>query len=296
MKKSTSQYHLPDIIAMLTLTLTALLLFAACGGPAGAPPPTVPPTTSRTPTGKTATATLSHEPTGTATLTWTPGNKTLVVKMSLTGLAPNSKHPAHIHSGSCTQQGKALYSLNDVVADAHGNATTTTTIKNVSGGIPASSWFINVHNGPGTSPADQDLSIACTDIANTNISTASTQTVDAKFRSAPSSSAGQNVSGTATLSLAGTTLTVTTNLSGFVPNSSHAEHIHSGSCTSQGDVVYQLNPIKADGKGDATTTTGIKNVASIPSSGWYINIHNGTDMNNQTSFDPVACGDVVPGK
>ncbi len=296
MKYRMFQYRIRNGIGFLAVSLAALLLFAACGG-AGAPPAVAPSAASPTgaTNGKTATATLKHVPTGAATLTWTPSDKALVVKTTFTGLAPNSKHPAHIHSGSCANSGSVVHNLNTITADAHGNATTTTTIANISSGIPASGWLINVHNGPGMSPSDQATPIACTDISNTHASTSSTQTVSANFTSAPPASTGQNASGTTQLSLSGTTLTVTTTLSGLAPNSSHDAHIHSGSCTMQGYVVYPLNPIKADGKGNATTTTTIKNVTSIPASGWYINIHNGTTMSNQTSFDPIACGNVKLG-
>ena len=296
MKYRMFQHRIRNSIGFLVVSLAALLLFAACGG-AGAPPAAAPPAASPTgaTTGKTATATLKHVPTGTATLTWTPNNKDLVVKTVFTGLAPNSKHPAHIHSGSCANPGSVIHDLNTITADAHGNATTTTTISNTNGGIPASGWLINVHNGPGMSSADQAISIACADISNTHTSTSSTQTVDTNFTSAPSASTGQNASGMAHLSISGTTLTVTTTLSGLAPNSSHAEHIHSGSCAMQGNIVYPLTTIKADAKGNATTTTTIKNVTAIPSTGWYVNVHNSTDMTNQTSFDPIACGDVKLG-
>lgn len=295
MKYRLFQHRIRNLIGVLTVSLAALLLFAACGG--GAPPTAAPPAASSTgvTAGKSATATLKHVPTGTATLTWTPSNKTLVVKTTLTGLAPNSKHPEHIHSGSCANPGSVVHPLNTITADAHGNATTTTNIPNISGGIPSSGWLINVHNGPGMSAPDQAISIACTDISNPHTSTSSTQTVNANFTSAASSSPGQDANGTAKLSVSGTTLTVTTTLSGLAPNSSHAEHIHSGSCVMQGNIVHPLNTIKADSKGNATTTTTIKNVTSIPASGWYVNIHNGTDMSNQTSFDPIACGDVKLG-
>lgn len=296
MKYRMFQHRIRNVAGLLTVSMAALLLFAACGG-AGAPPAAAPPAATSTgaTTGKTGTATLKHVPTGTANFTWTPNNKDLVVKTTFTGLAPNSKHPASINSGSCTNPGSSVHALNTITADAHGNATTTTTIPNISGGVPASGWSINVYNGPGMSPAPQAASIACTDISNAHTSTTSTQTVNANLSSAPPSSIGQNANGTAQLSLSGTTLTVTTTLSGLAPNSSHDEHIHSGSCAMQGNVVHSLNTIKADSKGNATTTTTIKNVAVIPSSGWYINIHNGTDMNSQTSFDPIACGDITLG-
>jgi hypothetical protein len=35
---------------------------------------------------------------------------------------------------------------------------------------------------------------------------------------------------------------------------------------------------------------------TIPARGWYINLHNSTDLSTQTGFDPIACGDVVLNK
>ncbi|MGH2481590.1 MAG: hypothetical protein ACRDHW_18205 [Ktedonobacteraceae bacterium] len=40
-------------------------------------------------------------------------------------------------------------------------------------------------------------------------------------------------------------------------------------------------------------TTTIQNVTGIPSTGWYVNVHRGTDLSTQTGFDPIACGDVT---
>ncbi|HKO24047.1 MAG TPA: CHRD domain-containing protein, partial [Chloroflexota bacterium] len=73
----------------------------------------------------------------------------------VSGLAPYSVHPAHIHRGtSCSAGGPILYRFPDLKANAQGIATTQTTINARS--IPASGWYINVHQGPG-----MDTSLAC---------------------------------------------------------------------------------------------------------------------------------------
>jgi hypothetical protein len=69
---------------------------------------------------------------------------TLTVKVFLGGLAPGSKHDAHIHSGSCEKQGPVVHNLETVVADADGRAEVETTIKGVES-IPGN-WYINIHN------------------------------------------------------------------------------------------------------------------------------------------------------
>ncbi|HEX2804574.1 MAG TPA: CHRD domain-containing protein, partial [Kineosporiaceae bacterium] len=100
-------------------------------------------------------------------------------------------------------------------------------------------------------------------------------------------------SGTAALSLANGQLTVKITMSGLAPNSAHAAHIHVGSCTNQGAVVHPLTNVTADGNGNATSSTTVAGVTSIPSGQWYVNVHGSTDLNTQTGFDPIACGSVT---
>ena len=108
-------------------------------------------------------------PYGYAFLVWNPMTKNLVVTLSLTGLAPNSTHPSHIHLGNCSMMGPIVYPLNNVVADEHGNAFTTTAISHVAKGIPASGWYINVHQGPGLATPAQMAPIYCGNISNTSL-------------------------------------------------------------------------------------------------------------------------------
>ncbi len=271
------------------LAVVVALLVTACGGSTTSTPATTPTSSSTT-----ATATLKHVPNGTADLSWDPTSHMLKVKIALVGLAPSSTHPSHIHTGSCSNQGGVIYPLQPIVADAHGVASATTMVS-VPKGIPASGWYVNVHNGPGLSPSDQFLPIVCGDVSNASASTTAAQSVHIALSAAPGASAGETVSGTAQLSLSGTTLTVKLTLSGLEPNSAHAAHIHSGSCESQGAVVYPLMPIMADASGSATVMTTIKNVSSIPGSGWYVNVHHSTALSTQTGFDPIACGNVTVG-
>lgn len=279
------------------LAVAVALLVTACGGSTGTPastPTSNPPTATPTSSATTATATLKHVPNGTADLSWDPTSHMLTVKIALVGLAPSSMHPSHIHTGSCSNQGNVIYPLQNIVADAHGVGMATTMVS-VSKGIPASGWYVNVHNGPGLSPSDQFLPIVCGDVSNASISTTSGVSVHITLNAAPGASAGETVSGMAQLSLAGTTLMVKLTLSGLEPNSAHAAHIHAGSCESQGAVVYPLTTVMADASGSATVMTTINNVSSIPASGWYVNVHHSTALSTQTGFDPIACGNVTLG-
>lgn len=285
----------PKMRLLAVFSLVIAFLLAACGGGASNPPasntPAATPTTSTT----TANATLKHVPNGTADLSWDPSGKTVTVKLMLTGLAPKSMHPSHIHAGSCSNQGKVLYPLQNIVADDKGVATVTSTVKDVANGVPASGWYVNVHNGPGLSTDDQFLPIVCGDVSNSNTSTTAMQSVMVTMNAAPGASVGQSVTGMAQLTLTGGTLTVKLTLSGLAPNSSHPAHIHSGSCESQGAVIYPLQNVVADGSGSASVTTTINNVSSIPNGSWYVNVHRSTELSTQTGFDPVACGNVTVG-
>src|SRR5579859_938390 len=116
-------------------------------------------------------------PTDTAVVVWSAQKKTLVVALKLTGLTPNSRHPAHIHKGDCTSNGPILFPLNDVVADKNGNALTITTIPNEPTSIPATGWYINVHHGPTLATPAEMTPIFCGNIVNTHPAAQQIQTV-----------------------------------------------------------------------------------------------------------------------
>jgi hypothetical protein len=285
-------------LAVLGLVLLTLPILASCGkgshttSVSSARHSSVITTSAKSGTGTTATATLKHMPYGTATFNWDYTDQMLTVQVMLTGLAPNSTHPEHIHEGSCGSDGEILYPLSDLVADAYGVANATSKV-HAPEGIPASGWFIDIHDGPTLSTADEALSIACGDLINHDTSLRSVQVVHVPLELAAATSKGQNASGTAHLSVSGHTLTVQMTLTGMEPDSEHMAHIHSGSCVSQGAVLYSLPVVKADASGKSTIDATFQNVSEIPASGWYINVHRTTDLSTQTGFDPIACGDVV---
>ncbi|HET8844764.1 MAG TPA: CHRD domain-containing protein [Ktedonobacteraceae bacterium] len=281
--------------ALLILTPVALFALAGCGSsePLSLIHPAA--TATATPTvrsGNTAIATLKHMPTGTAVLTWNYTDQTLTVQMMLTGLAPGSTHPAHIHEGDCSENGKILYPLIDLIANDQGVAQAASKIS-VPKGIPASGWSINVHNGPGLTNAEQALPIACGNVVNHDTSLRSNQTVQVALGVPADTGKGQDASGTAHFTLTNHVLTVQMTLTGLAPKTEHAAHIHAGTCASQGKVLYPLPMITADASGKATLTTTIQNVSAIPDKGWYINVHHSADLSTQTGFDPIACGDIT---
>lgn len=84
---------------------------------------------------------------GTAKLTLNTKTEELTVTVTMTGLAPNSVHPEHIHRGSVPHVGGVVYPLHNLVANKAGEATATTVIKHVKK-IPSTGWVIDVHQGP----------------------------------------------------------------------------------------------------------------------------------------------------
>src|SRR2546429_4247130 len=178
--------------------------------------------TPTTPTNMQPQANLKHSASGIADLVWNAKQQALTVTITMTGLAPNSTHPAHIHKGSCeTSDQGILYPLNPVVANQTGGtgpsnpmvlptqtagginslnvtgptqtaggkssslpepnrkvSASKTTITQVKTGIPASGWYINVHNGATLSPDTQKTPIACADIINFNTSITTNQFLD----------------------------------------------------------------------------------------------------------------------
>ncbi len=282
---------------LFVLAGTALLLLAGCGGKATSTTPTTNHSsviTTSSESSNTATAVLKGIPTGNATLSWNYTDQMLTVQLTLAGLAPNSIHPAHIHEGSCTAAipGKVLYGLPNVVANAQGVATLTDKIS-VPKGIPASGWYINVHNGPTISTPTQAISIACGNVTNHTTSLRSIQSAQVILSAMSVNTQEQAINGIARMTLSSHTMTVQLTVTGLQPNSLHAAHIHAGSCMQQGAVVYGLPVLKANAAGKAQLITIIHNVPSLPANSWYINVHRSNDLSTQTTFDPIACGNVV---
>ncbi|HVA92009.1 MAG TPA: CHRD domain-containing protein [Chloroflexota bacterium] len=80
---------------------------------------------------------------------------TVEIFMQVTGLAPNSVHPTHIHLGSsCSAMGPILFPLPNLQANAQGAGIIHATIHSAT--ISSSNWYINIHQGIG-----MDASLAC---------------------------------------------------------------------------------------------------------------------------------------
>ena len=89
----------------------------------------------------------------------TLSGSTLTVSVALAGMAPGSKHAAHIHSGSCTRQGPVVHPLETITADANGRANVVTSIQGVKS-LPGD-WYVNIHDGTDMTSQAEFQPIAC---------------------------------------------------------------------------------------------------------------------------------------
>jgi CHRD domain len=239
---------------------------------------------------------LGNEPSGTVTLSWDPQTKLVTAKLQMVGLTPGSTHAMHIHQGSCADQGDVLVPFDDVTADHTGAINTSVQSDQPSANGLAAGTLLNIHLAPapemGKPGSETYTPIACADI-NPAASTT--------LQMAPLPQFGNHPQSQAILSYdpAAKTLSVTTRATGLVAGSTHAAHIHSGSCDSQGGVKYHLNDLVASPDGVAETTTVINNVNEAPpATGWYINVHWGSsdqiekDGKPTLYFAPILCGNV----
>src|SRR2546428_13256299 len=91
------------------------------------------------------------------------GSGSFTVTIKLTGMAANSSHISHGHTGSCAKNGGIAYALSQVIADSSGAATVTSTVP-AEDPIPSAGWYVNVHHGPDFSAPANGPSISCGDL------------------------------------------------------------------------------------------------------------------------------------
>jgi hypothetical protein len=84
---------------------------------------------------------------GSATLVYNPATGTISVTVSATGLTPGA-HAAHVHVGSCQQQGGVAHMLMDFTANSHGVISNETrTVTGVEAVELSGGWYLNLHQG-----------------------------------------------------------------------------------------------------------------------------------------------------
>jgi len=90
-------------------------------------------------------------PQGQATVTYDPAAQSIFVTVNASGLTPGA-HAAHIHLGSCQSQGPVEYMLMDFTANSAGQIVNQTqTVTGVSTPLPATGWYLNLHQGDSAS-------------------------------------------------------------------------------------------------------------------------------------------------
>jgi hypothetical protein len=136
-------------IALLMLVTASAV---ACGGASQAASTTPSPAASPSPISSPSPAGLQFalggihtSATGKIMVATTPTSTT--IELVISGLASDSSHVSHIHSGSCQQPGGILFALNQVVADGTGAADTRTTLQ-VKYPPASGHWYVVVHAGP----------------------------------------------------------------------------------------------------------------------------------------------------
>jgi len=142
----------------MVLAIVGMLVLAGCGGGGNA-------TTAASPTpsiGFTMVAQNGSGVAGTGQIVKGTGSFTVTIK--LTGMAPNSSHISHVHTGACAKPGGIAYALQQVVADSSGAATVTSTVS-VDYAIPAGGGHVNVHHGPDFTAPANGPSISCGDLS-----------------------------------------------------------------------------------------------------------------------------------
>ena len=142
----------------LVLPLLSLFVLVACGGGGTA-------TNSTSPTPKISFTMSAQNGSGVAgTGQIVKGTGSFMVTIKLTGMTPNSSHISHVHTGACAKPGGIAYALQQVIADASGAATVTSTVP-ADYSVPAGGWYVNVHHGPDFSVPANGPSVSCGDLA-----------------------------------------------------------------------------------------------------------------------------------
>ena len=84
---------------------------------------------------------------GSATIVYNPRSATIAVTVNATGLTPGA-HAAHIHAGSCQQQGAVVHMLTDFTANSSGAIVNETrTVTGVTAVKLSGGWYLNLHQG-----------------------------------------------------------------------------------------------------------------------------------------------------
>jgi hypothetical protein len=239
-----------------------------------------------------AVATLFPMPAGTATVNRDPNSGRVTIDFDVYGMALRSTHSVVLRSGSCSSSGDQNVAVfPDLVANAYGAVRGTITSRSTVAILPTRSHLeIKLGRAVDAIRAPGSTLIACADTTKATLRTPLILTP----------LPGQRPSGTVTLAYVSSgRLAIHVVISGLMPGSIHAGHVHFGSCRQQSGVLYTLGNVNADAHGNVNsviTLTGI--TTPPPAHGWYADLHlapvSGLEANGQPTlfFQPLLCGDV----
>lgn len=261
------------------IALLFLLSAAACGGTSTAE------ITSPTPSGQQFRLDGIHT-SATGKVVVTSSGSSTTLEVVVTGLAALSAHAASLVSGMCQQPGAVVASLDQVVADANGSADIRTTLS--AKFPPASgSWLVAVRAGPDLQGANATF-LLCGNLSATTSSPSPSPTPALQF---PLNGIKTNASGKILVTANGGTTTIELVINGLNTDSSHVSHVHSGSCQQQGQIIFALNQVVADGTGAADTRTTIQAHYPPANGHWYVVVHAGPDMQGSNAVY-LLCGNL----
>ena len=103
---------------------------------------------------------------------------------------------------------------------------------------------------------------------------------------------GSGVTGIGQVYKGAGTFTVSIQIHGMTPKSSHMSHVHIGSCAKPGNIAYALLQVVADAQGNATATSIVAEYYTMPATGWYVNVHEGESMDEAEYLPSISCGDL----
>jgi len=269
-------------VSAVFLALIAVLV-SACSFPGGG---TGTPTTN--PNG--VSMQLAHAPTGTLEASWDTATSLANVKISLVTLAPNSTHTVAIYNGHCGTPGQQVRALPQLTADDTGAGSVSDQFTANVNAVPTSGWYVAVNNATGTDSYSK-IVIACVDIPVALTSGSNKVAISLPVTSGVGYS--QYSTGNAELSLNGTTLIINMTAVNLEPGSTHPTYLYAGSCAAPGTQLFvPLKPLVADGNGSASATSTVVNVNQVPTGGWLIMSHRGTNLSSQIDYDPILCGNI----
>jgi len=233
---------------------------------------------------------LQSMPTGTLTF-GTGSSGTLALTVDAFGFTPGSSHLVRLLGGN----GHVLTQFSTLTATGAGQASATLD-STFTGTIPTGSRVV-VYNGAMAKPGTPGGEIIA---ASPNLENGTpTSPLPLTALEFTPKGTGFGIPASITYSPTAQTLTVTVNASGVSPGM-HAAHIHTGSCQSQGGVLYMLMDFTANSTGQIVNQTRtVSGVTSpIPANAWYLNLHQGTSNNILKNgapsifFRPLLCQNI----